>query len=34
MPDVYPRSIEPLNAIVLGCMRRKGALMKCDDEKR
>jgi hypothetical protein len=25
MPDVYLRSIEPLIAIVLGCMHRKGA---------
>jgi hypothetical protein len=25
MPDVYLRSIEPLIAIVLSCMRRKGA---------
>jgi len=24
MPNVYQRSIEPLIAIVLGCVRRKG----------
>src|SRR5712672_1302169 len=35
MPDDYLRSIEPLIAIVLGCMRWKAhRLMKCDCEKR
>jgi hypothetical protein len=35
MPDDYQRAIEPLIAIVLGCMRWKSAqLMMCDGEKR
>jgi hypothetical protein len=34
MPDDYLRAIEPLIAIVLGCMRWKSAQAHGDGEKR
>jgi hypothetical protein len=35
MPDEYPRSIEPVIAVVLGCISWKNAqLVKCDGGRR